>query len=145
MIRTALLAWGFTVSLAAESLPSIQGLQRPGPLHFEPNVGQVKGRTQWVARALGATVYLAGPEVVFSVSPKEQKRGARMRHATLRLAGARPGAEGVGLEPLGSYSSYFAGRTEREWFTGIPHYGRVRYREIYPGIDLVYYGVDWNL
>jgi uncharacterized protein (TIGR03437 family) len=145
MIRTALLAWGFAVSLAAESLPSIQGLQRPGPLHFEPNVGQVKGRTQWVARALGATVYLAGPEVVFSVSPKEQKRGARMRHATLRLAGARPGAEGVGLEPLGSYSSYFAGRTEREWFTGIPHYGRVRYREIYPGIDLVYYGVDGNL
>ncbi|MBX9603593.1 MAG: SBBP repeat-containing protein [Bryobacteraceae bacterium] len=114
-------------------------------MHFEPNVGQVKGRTQWVARAVGATVYLAGPEVVFSVPPKEHKRGARMRHATLRLAGARPDAEGVGLEPLGSYSSYFAGRSARDWFTGIPHYGQVRYREIYPGIDLVYYGVDGNL
>jgi hypothetical protein len=44
-----------------------------------------------------------------------------------------------GLEPLGSYSNYFLGRTEKEWFTGIPHYGKVRYRDVYPGIDMVYY------
>src|SRR5207302_875808 len=43
-------------------------------------------------------------------------------------------------EPTGGISSYFIGRTEKDWHAGIPHYGRVRYKNLYAGIDLVYYG-----
>ena len=37
------------------------------PLHFEPNMGQVKGRTEWMAQSRGASVYITGPEVVFAL------------------------------------------------------------------------------
>jgi hypothetical protein len=37
-------------------------------------------------------------------------------------------------------SNYFAGKDPDNWVTNVPHYGRVRYEDVYPGIDLVYYG-----
>jgi hypothetical protein len=42
-------------------------------------------------------------------------------------------------EPTGGISSYFIGRNDKDWHTGIPHYGRIRYKNVYAGIDLVYY------
>lgn len=41
---------------------------------------------------------------------------------------------------LTGVSSYFHGNDPSKWITGVPHYGRLRYRDVYPGIDLVYYG-----
>ena len=43
-------------------------------------------------------------------------------------------------EPLAARSHYLRGRDPRNWRTGVPHYGRVRYTEVYPGIDVEYYG-----
>jgi hypothetical protein len=56
----------------------------------------------------------------------------------MRFDGARAGGESEGEEPLASYSNYYLGRDERSWFTGIAHFGRVRYHDVYPGIDVVY-------
>ncbi len=114
------------------------------PLYFEPNRGQVAGEAQWITRAAGANVYITGPEVVLALLPKMPKeppsRPLFTHNVHMKLVGASREAKAEGLEPLGSYSSYFAGNTEKEWFTGIPHYGRIRYKDLYPGIDLVYYG-----
>ena len=35
---------------------------------------------------------------------------------------------------------YFQGRSAEEWTSGVPLYAKVRYSEIYPGIDLSFYG-----
>ena len=48
-------------------------------------------------------------------------------------------------QPTGGHSNYFVGKTEKEWFTGIPHYERLRYRDVYPGIDIVYYGTEGRI
>lgn len=37
-------------------------------------------------------------------------------------------------------SSYFLGNDPSKWIAAVPHYSRVRYRDVYPGIDLIYYG-----
>ena len=42
-------------------------------------------------------------------------------------------------------SNYFVGRDSRKWRSDIPQFGRVRYRDVYPGIDLVFYGGPANL
>lgn len=62
----------------------------------------------------------------------------------MRLIGASKHARVEGMEPTGGYSNYFTGRDEKTWFTGIPHYARLRYKEVYPGIDLAYYGSGRN-
>jgi uncharacterized protein (TIGR03437 family) len=104
-------------------------------VHFEPNRGQLKGRAEWIAQARGAAIYITGPEVVFALGND---------NAHMKFVGARA-AMGTGLDPSGGYSNYFLGKTEKSWFTGVPHYGSVRYANVYSGIDIVYHSQEGNV
>lgn len=44
-----------------------------------------------------------------------------------------------------SVSHYYQGSDPKQWRTGVPHFGRLRFRSVYPGIDLVYYGKEGTL
>jgi hypothetical protein len=44
------------------------------------------------------------------------------------------------MDPLASKSHYFLGQDRQKWKTGISHYSKVHYEEVYPGVDVVYYG-----
>jgi photosystem II stability/assembly factor-like uncharacterized protein len=58
----------------------------------------------------------------------------------MRLEGANPHARGFGEALLAGKSNYFIGNDRRLWRTNVPNFARVRYRNVYPGIDVVYYG-----
>jgi hypothetical protein len=63
----------------------------------------------------------------------------------MRFAGASRKARAKGAEPLGSYSNYFIGPNEKNWFSGVPQYGSVRYSNVYSGIDVVYHSADHDI
>ena len=104
------------------------------PLRFEPNVGQADARVKFLSRLGRYDLYLTPGEAVFALA------GPRTAALRMRLAGARTDAAGRGLEPLAGASNYLAGRDASRWRTGVPHFGRVEFAAVYPGIDLVYYG-----
>lgn len=58
----------------------------------------------------------------------------------MNLVGANPAAAVEGLGELEGKVNYFTGNDPELWHRNIPTFGRVRYSEIYPGIDVVYYG-----
>lgn len=58
----------------------------------------------------------------------------RMRFAGGRLT--RP----QGLDQLPGKTNYFLGKDPIAWLTDIPTYQRVRYSDVYPNIDLLFYG-----
>ncbi|MGH7815337.1 MAG: hypothetical protein ACREQI_15195, partial [Candidatus Binataceae bacterium] len=58
----------------------------------------------------------------------------------MTLVGANPHARIEGVDPLRAKANYFIGNNPGKWHTDVPTYAKVRYRNIYPGIDLVYYG-----
>ena len=60
----------------------------------------------------------------------------------IRLVGAAPSPTIEGLERMAGYKSYFIGNDPSRWRTAVPHFARVRYGQVYPGIDVVYYGVE---
>jgi len=64
---------------------------------------------------------------------------------SLKLLGANPRAKSTGDGQLQGYTSYFLGSDPRNWHTRIPNFSRVRFHQIYPGIDLVYYGRQGRL
>ena len=85
-----------------------------------------------------------GCDSQFSVSPTSarltlQKSGST-RTVEMRFSGANPAAEiqGDGLMP--GKINYLTGSSPAQWRTGISLFSQVRVQEIYPGIDLVYYG-----
>jgi hypothetical protein len=57
----------------------------------------------------------------------------------LDFVGANPEVIPVSLEESGAVISYFKGKPER-WRTGLPASSKIVYRELWPGIDLIYYG-----
>jgi hypothetical protein len=58
----------------------------------------------------------------------------------LLFLGANPDVRPVGVDETGAVISYFKGRRE-EWVTGGKAYSGVVYRDLWPGIDLEYYGL----
>ena len=83
-----------------------------------------------------------------SVTPSEVEGSASSLSPTvlrMQLIGANPRPEVLGLEELPGKSHYFIGNDPKKWHTNIPHYARVRYEEVYPGVDLVYYGTPRQL
>jgi hypothetical protein len=58
----------------------------------------------------------------------------------MKLVGQNPHPviEGTGLQP--GFTNYFHGSDPAQWLRAIPHFEKVRYSAVYPGIDLIYYG-----
>ena len=60
----------------------------------------------------------------------------------MRLLGANPASHLTGLEELPGKVNYLLGRDRKKWRTNLPTYAKVRCPEVYPGIDLIYYGAS---
>ena len=60
----------------------------------------------------------------------------------MTLVGANANAKVTGMDPLPGKSNYFIGNDPRKWRTNVANYAKVRYADVYPGIDLVYYGKE---
>ena len=63
----------------------------------------------------------------------------------MKLVGANPNPKIVGMEELPGKSNYFIGNDPKKWRTNVPNYAKVKYANVYPGVDLVYYGNQGKL
>ncbi len=118
------------------------------PLSFEPNLGQTDPQVKFVARGEGFTLFLTNTDAVLRLGPAgsdKKERSASNAIVRMKLSGANhePGMNGV--EELPGKSDYFIGNDPQKWRAEVPHYARVRYQNIYPGVDLIYYGNQGDL
>jgi len=97
------------------------------PLWFEPNQGQAHANVQFLARG----VYLGDARLAI--------HGDGPTPIVMDLIGARKHVHAEGLDVQPGITSYFLGNDPQKWRAGVPHYSRVRYRDLYPGIDVIYY------
>jgi hypothetical protein len=83
-----------------------------------------------------------------AADPSENRRGGEGAKAApaspstlrMKMVGANPRPRVEGQEELTVKTNYFIGSDPREWRTDVASYAKVRYAEVYRGIDLVYYG-----
>ncbi|HEY4661552.1 MAG TPA: SBBP repeat-containing protein, partial [Terriglobales bacterium] len=138
--------WLFRCDIATPQSPNltasstqIQASLARLPISFEPNQGQTDGAAKFVAHGRGYGLYLTPSEAVLTVTDRSQNR-LRQIAVRMQLAGANRSSELTGANPLPGHSNYFIGNDSSRWLRNIPQYGRVQYREVYPGIDLAFYG-----
>jgi hypothetical protein len=140
------------------------------PFSFEANVGQADSQVQFLAQGSGYSLFLTPTEAVMTLSQGSGVRdqGSGMGGATtlptrtanedpaslspnpqaltppsvvrMQVLGGNPAPQVVGLDPLPGKVNYFLGNDPRQWHTNISTYAKVEYRDVYPGIDLDYYG-----
>ena len=68
------------------------------------------------------------------------RRSATPSVVSTELIGASRTATAEGEGATGTRVNELVGRSRQMWRTGIPTYGRVRFRGVYPGVDKLYYG-----
>jgi uncharacterized protein (TIGR03437 family) len=130
-------------SLLGLSLIATVGLAAPHPslpFAFEKNAGQTHASVRYFGRAPGAGLWLMDSGAVLTVDQQDRQAVLRMT-----LEGARPHPQIEGCAQLAGYSNYFTGNDESKWHTHVPLFERVRYRDAYPGIDLVFHGQTQTL
>lgn len=135
------------------------------PFHFEPGSGQAVDSAQYVARGNGYNVFVGPGEAVLALQQlptKSEKQllaeghraaelhgtgQSKAKTALIRfsLSGARREGSGRAVGQLSAKSNYFIGPDPAKWRTDVPHFASVRYDEVYPGIDLAYYGNNGTL
>ena len=131
------------------------------PLYFEPNVGQSDPHVRFLSQSGRYTLFLTDEGAVFSlvggeihkgpklatVNPPRQPQPDRLVQSAvrIRMAGANRHPEMTALEPLPGRVNYLIGNDPSKFHRGVPTYGRVKVSDVYPGIDVVYYGMPTSL
>ena len=116
------------------------------PLSFEPNRGQTDASVKFLSRGSGYSLFLTKDEVVLNLERQQAAtqgdKPAASQFDTLRmkLVGASATTTITGLEPQSGVVSYLIGNDPKKWHTGIETFGKVNFAQVYPGVDLVFYG-----
>lgn len=111
------------------------------PLAFEPANTASNSAAQYLTRGNGYALFLANEEAVLELrGPSKSASVVRME-----LAGANKTAAFSALEPLPGKSNYFIGNDPAKWRTNVPQYRRVLESNVYPGVNLIYYGTQGKL
>lgn len=143
------------------------------PLAFEANQGQTDPQVKYMARGNGYKLFLTSSKAIMSLpgSKKQsevldmmmnKRRGAAGVRAMLKKrAASRKKVSPTTLQMnfLGGNAhpqliaedlqsgkvNYFIGKDRSQWHSNIPLYGRVNYRNVYPGVDLAFHGASKQL
>lgn len=121
-------------------------------MSFEANRGQAAASVNFLARGHGYSLFLTPAQAVFVLQDYAPLAAAptvapALRTAVLRmrvLGGSRR-AQAAGAGRLPGQVNYLIGSDPRKWHIHIPLYAGVRYRQVYPGVDLLYHGSQQQL
>ena len=106
---------------------------------FELNRGQTDLRVKYISHGAGRPLFLKADGLVARLREPESDTDHVVE---MKIVGANPQAESEEFDPRPGRSNYFVGNDPDRWQRGVPHYGRVKFKEVYPGIDLVYRGSE---
>src|SRR5580704_1083466 len=130
--------------------------------YFEKNQGQTDPSVKYLSRSGRYSMFLTddattvismvggqihkGPKFAMSNQPAKPDADKLVESdVRIRLVGANPHPAVEGLEPLPGRVNYMIGGSKVNWHTDIPTFGRVKYSNVYPGVDVVHYGVGDTL
>jgi formylglycine-generating enzyme required for sulfatase activity len=133
------------------------------PLTFETDCSEYGGNFDFLARGAAFNVLFGPGEIILFLKrplldPKTIRTGAgtepcHPRGQTIsatnlsseimiriRILDISPGAHATGISEAEKRTHYFVGNDPRRWLWNVPSYAGVQYANIYPGIDLSFYG-----
>jgi Beta-propeller repeat len=112
------------------------------PMSFEANAGQEDVRVKYSSRAQAYRVFLTedGATLALGADPRSP-----VSSFTMKLHGANRNPRVTGIEKLPGTTNYFLGQDPSRWKRNVANYARVEYQNVYPGVDLLYYGKDQEL
>ena len=115
------------------------------PLAFTPNVGQTDPRVRYSAEGAGFSVFLTRRQAMLSLQPLDEQRRGRGVALALRFLGSNPNVAVRGERPGPGRVNYLLGNDPAKWRSGLRTYERIAYRNLWPGVDMVFAGQNGEL
>jgi hypothetical protein len=133
------------------------------PFYFESNKGQTDPQVKYLLRGDRYAMHLTSTEAVFVFHealawPDSQAKafvpraedapkagGTKRSVMRMELIGANPDPEIVGQDILPGRANYFVGNNPQNWIHDAPTFRSILYKEIYPGIDVLFYSRQQEL
>ncbi|MDX1905805.1 MAG: PKD domain-containing protein [Bacteroidia bacterium] len=130
-------------------------------LRFIRNNGQWADPIQYLVRMRGGDLYFESNRLVWHGYTVPDRHAEHDKHFgpgedlirghiyTLSFVGASPRPVMKATHAASEYHNYYHGQDPSRWASHVPLYGLLTYENMYPGIDLRYYGVaegvkyDW--
>ena len=107
------------------------------PLAFTPNAGQTNQSVRYYAQGAGFSFYFTDRKAVLTL-----QKGDRGQALQMRFLGANPNAKLKAADRASGKVNYL---TDSARHTNLPTYGRLIYRNLWPGIDMVFRGQGGKL
>ena len=125
--------------------------QRHSNLRIIENLGQWDERIQYSIPLNGGEIYLEDNRLTYALfhipghghghdegHEEDSLLKGHAFHMNFPGAALRPATEASLMFP--EYHNYFLGNDPAKWATGVPLYGTVAYRDLWPGVDFRVYG-----
>ena len=109
------------------------------PIYFVENRGLFPDEVMFYVQGADKTLFFTRNGITFRLKGKD--RGWVVK---LEFVGANPDVELQGEDRQETVFSYFTG-PEKDWKTGLPSFSKIVYRDLWPGVDLVYRGTAKQL
>jgi hypothetical protein len=110
------------------------------PVVFEENRGQFDTHTRFLVRNADGAVHFTqtGPEFLLGLAQSQVRIQLQPEKTSNRT-------ELLAEEVMPGKVNYFLGEGASARFQGVPTYGKLRYRNFTPGVDLTFYGTQHSL
>ncbi len=166
--KSALSASSLSKTISPAARNRLQTAYATLPLAFEPNQGQTDAQVKYMARGNGYKLYLTSSQAIFTLHKQggdsdvrrmmmdrrigparvramlrrraQQESKAAVAAVHMRMLGENPSVQLLAGAPQPGMVNYLIGNDPSKWHSGVPLFGLVSYRDIYPGIDLAFQG-----
>jgi hypothetical protein len=128
-LLSSLLILAVAPELAGKKLAGT--MERSLPLFFIPNAGHLDPSIRYSVETSDLHAGFSRTDAIFQV------QGTNI---CITFPGANANAVLEAAEPLAARVNLFYGDDPREWRTDVPTFHKIRYRQLYPGIDMTYAG-----
>src|SRR5579864_7998626 len=106
-------------------------------LTLEPNRGQAPGDVDFLALGFGHKFLLSPSGATLQLFDARSKNPHSVQ---MQLVGASRASRGEGQDRVAFTSAYFSANDPQGLQRSLPNFAKARYREVWPGIDVIYYG-----
>jgi hypothetical protein len=125
------------VGLTAGPLSAQTGLNiGNGPLCFEANNGQAEATAAFLAHGRDSEFLISATGAQFVL----RKASGEIAAVRMHIVGADPSAAISGNTELPGKINYLVGNNPAQWRSGVPTFAQVCVKNVYPGVNVVYYG-----
>lgn len=119
------------------------------PVGFEANRGQTESQVRFIGRSDGCLTFFKDTEAVIELRDHSAFRGRQKKDTPLsapkqavvrmRFLDANATPRIAGEEAEAGRRHYVTGNDPDEWQSDVPMYRRLRYKQVWPGIDVAFY------